>query len=165
MTPSTPSTESLPVRILGGQAASERAAKALAAYFAELADRFEGGFDPALIDVEDPANVTPPRGDFLLFTELGSGSVLGCGGVKVREGGVVEIRRMWLVPGARGRGLGRFLLRELENRARALGGRRVVLSAHESLVEALALYRSAGYEPTEPFEENPYVDVFLAKDL
>lgn len=72
---------------------------------------------------------------------------------------------MWLVPDARGRGLGRFLLRALENRARALGGTRLVLSANEALVEALALYRSAGYTPTEPFEDNPYVQVFLGKDL
>ncbi|MHB1063069.1 MAG: GNAT family N-acetyltransferase [Georgenia sp.] len=165
MTQSSPHTELPPVRILGGQAASERAARALGAYFAELADRFEGGFDPALTGGADPAEVTPPHGDFILLTELGSGAVLGCGGVKVREPGEVEIRRMWLAPDARGRGLGRFLLRTLENRARALGGRRVVLSANESLVEALALYRSAGYEPTKPFGDNPYAQVFLVKTL
>lgn len=157
--------ETPPVRVLGGQAASERAAKALGAYFAELAERFAGGFDPTLTDVADPDDVTPPRGDFLLLIELGSGAVLGCGGVRVRGPGEVELRRMWLAPGARGQGLGRFLLRELENRARALGADRVVLSANESLVEALAMYRSAGYEPTEPFEDNPYVQVFLAKEL
>ena len=109
--------------------------------------------------------VTPPRGDFLLMTELATGRVLGCGGVRLLDSGDVELRRMWLVPDARGRGLGRFLLRALENRARALGGRRVVLSVNESLTEAIALYESAGYTPTAPFEDNPYVQVFLGKDL
>ncbi|MPV36867.1 GNAT family N-acetyltransferase [Georgenia subflava] len=154
-----------PVRILEGQAASDRAVRALEAYFAELDERFAGGFDPALVKVADPDEVTPPRGDFILMTELATGRVLGCGGVRVLDSGDVELRRMWLVPDARGRGLGRFLLRALENRARALGGRRVVLSVNETLTEAIALYESAGYTTTDAFEENPYVQVFLGKDL
>ncbi|UNX54543.1 GNAT family N-acetyltransferase [Georgenia sp. TF02-10] len=158
-------TTAPPVRIIEGQAASERATKALAQYFAELDERFAGGFDPALVEAADPEDVTPPHGDFLLLTELGTGKLLGCGGVRKLPSGDIELRRMWLVPDARGRGLGRFLLRALENRARALGGTRLVLSANEALVEALALYRSAGYTPTEPFEDNPYVQVFLGKDL
>ena len=165
MTSPKPATSTPPVRILEGQAASERAARALEAYFDELDERIAGGFDPTLLEQVDPDDVTPPRGDFLLLTELTTGKVLGCGGVRTLPGGDVELRRMWLVPDARGKGLGRFLLRALENRARALGGRRVVLSINESLSEAIALYESAGYTPTEPFEENRYVTVFLGKDL
>ncbi len=153
------------MRILEGQAASDRAARALERYFAELDERIAGGFDPTLVEQVDPDDVTPPHGDFLLLTELTTGTVLGCGGVRVLPSGDVELRRMWLAPDARGKGLGRFLLRALENRARALGGRRVVLSVNESLHEAIALYESAGYRPTEPFEDNPYVSVFLGKDL
>lgn len=164
-TPERTAAPATPVRILEGQAASDRAARALAQYFAELDERFAGGFDPALTEQVDPADVTPPKGDFLLLTELGSGRVLGCGGVRLLPGGEVELRRMWLVPDARGQGLGRFLLRTLENRARALGGRRVVLSVNEALTEAVSLYESAGYRPSEPFEDNPYVQVFLGKDL
>ncbi|WP_052436903.1 GNAT family N-acetyltransferase [Georgenia sp. SUBG003] len=154
-----------PVRLIEGQAASDRAARALAAYFAELDERLEGGFRQDLLEQVPPQEVTPPRGDFLLVTELGTGKVLGCGGVRVLEEGTVELRRMWLVPDVRGQGLGRFLLRALENRARALGGRRVVLSLNRALTEALALYESAGYTPVEAFEENPYVDLFLGKEL
>jgi GNAT superfamily N-acetyltransferase len=154
-----------PVRLLEGQAASERAARALAAYFAELDERLEGGVERDLLQVLPPEEVTPPRGDFILVTELGTGKVLGCGGVRVLGEGTVELRRMWLVPDVRGQGLGRFLLRALENRARALGGRRVVLSLNRALTEALALYESAGYSPVEAFEENPYVDLFLGKEL
>ncbi|WP_448073574.1 GNAT family N-acetyltransferase [Georgenia yuyongxinii] len=165
MTSSQQTTSTPPVRILEGQAASDRAARALASYFAELDRRLEGGFDPKLTEQVDPADVTPPKGDFLLLTELASGTVLGCGGVRVLPSGDVELRRMWLAADARGKGLGRFLLRALENRARALGGRRVVLSVNESLTEAISLYESAGYTPTEAFEDNPYVTVFLGKTL
>lgn len=154
-----------PVRILEGQAASDRAGRAVARYVAELDERFAGGFDPALVETVAPRDVTPPRGDFLLLTELGTGEVLGFGGVRVLEGGEVELWRMWLDPSARGRGLGRFLLRALENRARALGGDRVVLNVNSALTEATALYSSAGYTPAEPFAPNPYADVVLGKDL
>src|SRR5690606_29497576 len=148
-----------PVRILEGQAASERAAKALGRYYDELAERLEGGFRPELLDSVPGADVTPPRGDFILVTELGTAAVLGCGGVRLRadSGDTAELQRIWLVPDLRGQGLGRFLLRALENRARALGARRVVLSLNSSLNEAMTLCTSAGYQPVEPFEENPYV--------
>ncbi|QDC26061.1 GNAT family N-acetyltransferase [Georgenia yuyongxinii] len=165
MTSPQQTTSTPPVRIIEGQAASDRAARALSSYFAELDRRLEGGFDPKLTEQVDPDDVTPPRGDFLLLTELASGTVLGCGGVRVLPNGDVELRRMWLATDARGKGLGRFLLRALENRARALGGRRVVLSINESLTEAISLYASAGYTATQPFEDNPYVTVFLGKDL
>ncbi|MFH5821805.1 GNAT family N-acetyltransferase [Georgenia sp. AZ-5] len=165
MTSPQQATSTPPVRILEGQAASERATRALNAYFAELDERLPGGFDPALTEQVDPDDVTPPRGDFLLLTELATGRVLGCGGVRRLESGDIELRRMWLAPDARGKGLGRFLLRALENRARSLGGRRAVLSVSEELTEAIALYKAAGYTPTDPFEENPYVQTFLGKDL
>lgn len=151
------------VRILEGMAASDRAAKALRAYFAELGERF--GYDPELTEQVSPEEVTPPRGDFVLVTEIGTGEVIGCGGVRVIADGVVELRRMWLRPTARGQGLGRFLLEHLENRARSLGGRRVLAGVHESLEEAIALYRSAGYEPTEEALPDRFVTLVLAKDL
>ncbi|GAA4418873.1 hypothetical protein GCM10023169_08960 [Georgenia halophila] len=161
-----------PVRLIEGQSASDRAARALAEYYAELDELLEGGFEPNLLDPVPHDDVTPPRGDFLLVTELGTGKVLGCGGVRIRtdaEGtaaeGTAELQRMWLVPDVRGQGLGRFLLRSLENRARSLGARRVVLSLNRSLQEAMALYEAAGYRPVEPYEESPYVDVFLGKEL
>lgn len=169
-----PTQGQVPVRILAGQGASERAERALREYFAELDDRLGEslgeslGPDPfVLIDVDE---VTPPRGDFLLLSELGTGTVLGFGGVHlygapVGQPQVAELQRMWLVPDARGRGLGRFLLRALENRARALGAHQMRLSLHHSLTEALALYESAHYAPVDRFDEAPHLDVFLGKEL
>jgi GNAT superfamily N-acetyltransferase len=158
-----------PVRILEGQGASERAARALRDYYAELGERLGTSFGPDPLERLDPDDVTPPRGDFLLVSELGTAAVLGFGGVHISGRGgerpVAELQRMWLVPDARGRGLGRFLLRALENRARALGARRMRLSLHHTLTEAMALYESAGYEPVEEFATKPLVDVYLGKDL
>ncbi len=166
----SPAQAPVPVRILEGQGASERAARALLDYYQELGQRLGEHFGPDPLQNVSREEVTPPRGDFLLVSELGTAVVLGFGGVHLPdenspEQPVAELQRMWLVPDARGRGLGRFLLRALENRARALGARRIRLSLHHSLTEALALYDSAGYQPVDPFESKSHVDVFLAKDL
>lgn len=166
----SPAQAPFPVRILEGQGASERAARALLDYYQELGERLGETFGPDPLERISPEEVTPPRGDFLLVSELGTAAVLGFGGVHLpQEPGtrdpVAELQRMWLVPDARGRGLGRFLLRALENRARALGARHMRLSLHSSLTEALRLYESAGYQPVEPFETKAGVDAYLAKDL
>lgn len=167
---SSPVTPSRPVRILEGQGASRRAQEMITTYFRELESRLQAGFSPEYLAAAAPVDLTPPRGDFLLLSEIGSSAVLGFGGVRLRhtadgELDFAHLQRMWLVPDARGRGLGRFLLRSLENRARALGARRVKLALHHTLTEALALYTAADYLPIEPFDDNPYVDIFLGKDL
>lgn len=154
-----------PVRILAGQAGSEAAARAMQQYLSELSERLGTEADPSLTHADDPADVTPPRGDFMLLSEVGTAAAVGFGAVYVLEPGVVEIKRMWLKPDVRGRGLGRFLLKELENRARSLGAQRVLLAVNESLVEACGLYVSSGYEPVERFEENPYATHFFGKQL
>ncbi|MGC0144183.1 GNAT family N-acetyltransferase [Pseudactinotalea sp. Z1732] len=154
-----------PVRILGGQAGSVAAARAMQHYRSELSERLGTDEDPDLTHADDPADVTPPRGDFVLVREVGTATVVGFGAVYVLEPGVVEIKRMWLKPDVRGRGLGTFLLKELENRARALGARRVLLAVNESLVEACGLYTSAGYQPVDRFEDNPHATHFFGKQL
>src|SRR5690625_6696963 len=105
-----------PVLSLEEQAGSEAAAAAMRAYLAELSDRLDA--DPTLTHAADPADVTPPRGDFVLVREVASSDVVGFGAVHVLVPGVVEIKRMLLRPDVRGRGLGKFLLKSLENRAR-----------------------------------------------
>ncbi len=155
-----------PVRILEGQAGNAAAAKAMRAYLDELADRFHTDVtDPDLTALADPDEVTPPRGDFMLMREVGNANVIGFGAVHVLRPGVVEIKRMWLRPDARGRGLGKFLLKSLENRARALGAEQVLMGVNESLVEACGLYRASGYEPVDRFVDNPHVTHFFGKRL
>lgn len=154
-----------PVRILCGQAGSEEATRTMRAYLSELAERLETPVDPMLAEPIEPAEVTPPRGDFMLVREVATADTVGFGAVRVVSPGTVEITRMWLKPDLRGRGLGKFLLKELENRARALGGKEVLLAVNDSLAEAFGLYRSAGYRSVERFVDTPYATHFFGKRL
>lgn len=160
-----PTKPGTPVRVQEGQAASERAAEVLARYFSELDSRLPGGFNPALTEVTSPEDVTPPKGDFLLMTALNSDEVIACGAVRLVDADTAELRRLWVAPDARGRGFGRTLLRNLENRARGLGARRVVCSLNPEMVEGLELFTRRGYTPTEPFWKQTTASIFLGKDL
>jgi GNAT superfamily N-acetyltransferase len=68
-----------------------------------------------------------------------------CGGIARFDATRGEVKRMYVVPEARGLGLGRRLLEELEAQARALGYASVVLETGDRQPAALALYRRAGY--------------------
>jgi GNAT superfamily N-acetyltransferase len=87
----------------------------------------------------------PPDGVFLVLRDDGSRAV-GCGGVARFDETRGELKRMFVVPEARGRGLGRRVLVELEAQARGLGYVGVVLETGDLQPEALGLYRSSGYE-------------------
>jgi len=78
---------------------------------------------------------------------------------------VTDIKRMWIAESARGLGLGRRLLAHLEGLARERGSREVRLETGDVLTEAIALYRSAGYEEVEPFNDEPFADRWFAKPL
>ena len=78
-------------------------------YFAELGQRFEAGFDPALSISADAHELTPPAG-LLLVARLRQEPV-GCAALKLHASAPAEIKRMWVAPRARGLGLGRRLLR------------------------------------------------------
>jgi GNAT superfamily N-acetyltransferase len=91
---------------------------------------------------------------------------IGCGGLRALAPGVGEIKRMFVTRRARGRGLGRLLLRELERRAVRAGRSRVRLLTTEVLGEACALYAAEGYEPIERIErEGQPVEIWLQKEL
>ncbi|MEU7812951.1 helix-turn-helix domain-containing GNAT family N-acetyltransferase [Pseudonocardia sp. NPDC049154] len=134
----------------------------LRAYAEELAGRFEGGFDPSVGPAAGAAEFTPPAGEFLVATL--DGEPVGCVGAKFGAD-AAEIKRMWVAPAARGLGLARRLLAEIEERARVHGLRATRLDTNATLVEAIALYRSAGYREVPPFNDNPYAHHWFAKDL
>ena len=133
----------------------------LAAFFQELARRFDGGFDPARSISASPAELTPPAGYFFV-ARLG-GRPVGCGALKIREDGIGEIKRMWVAGDARGRGIGRRLLTTLEDQARALGLRILRLETNGTLAEAQALYRRRGYREVAPFSAEPYAHHWFEK--
>lgn len=112
--------------------------------------------------------LVPPEGVFVLA--LGAGdTVLGCAGLRFRGPDVptdaAEIKRMWTAPEARGLGVGKTLLTDLLGRAREAGRGRVVLDTRADLVEARTLYERTGFVEVEPYNANPYAQVWYALDL
>jgi DNA-binding MarR family transcriptional regulator/GNAT superfamily N-acetyltransferase len=143
--------------------AHEDARQCLRAYFAELDGRSESGFDAAAGISADPHELRPPAG-VLLLAYLHSEPV-GCGAVKHHPGAPSEIKRMWVAESARGLGIGRRLLAELEARASEDGARIVRLETNRTLTEALALYRSSGYREVAPFNDEPFAHHWFEKEL
>lgn len=135
----------------------------LNAYFEELGRRFEAGFDPARSISADHAELTLPAG-LLLVATLRSEPV-GCGALKLHGSDPAEIKRMWVSPDARGLGLGRRLLAELERTAAAHGATAVRLETNHNLKEAIALYRSADFEEVPAFNTEPYAHHWFEKSL
>jgi DNA-binding MarR family transcriptional regulator/GNAT superfamily N-acetyltransferase len=140
-----------------------RARHCLRAYFAELATRFDNGFDPARSIPAAEADLTPPAG--LLLVAALHGAPVGCGALKYHGAGPAEVKRMWVSPDVRGLGLGRRLLAELEARAEAHGVRVLRLETNHALTEAIALYRSAGYREVAAFNTEPYAHHWFEKTL
>ncbi|MDP9255008.1 MAG: bifunctional helix-turn-helix transcriptional regulator/GNAT family N-acetyltransferase [Actinomycetota bacterium] len=132
-------------------------------YFAELARRFEGGFDPALSIPAATEDLTPPAG--LLLVARRRERPVGCGALKLHGRGPAELKRMWVASETRGAGLGRRLLGCLEQCARDAGAAAVRLETNGALVEAIALYRQSGYEEVEAFNREPYAHHWFAKTL
>ena len=152
------------LQIERGEIASDVVRDLIAKLNAELRRQYpEEGANHFRLDVDE---VAPGRGCFLVAYEE-DGSVAGCGAVRLLAGGDAEVKRMFVVPEARGKGYGRAILRALENEARSLGATRVVLETGERQVEALGLYESAGFRRIARFGE--YADsplsVCMAKQL
>jgi GNAT superfamily N-acetyltransferase len=135
----------------------------LAQYVAELNRRSERGFDPSVGATALPHEVRPPAGEFLVAYL--DGEPIGCGAVKHHADAPAEIKRMWIAPTARGLGLGRRLLRELEAVALAGGARIAHIETSATLTEALALYRSSGWIEVPAFNDEPFADHWLEKAL
>jgi DNA-binding MarR family transcriptional regulator/GNAT superfamily N-acetyltransferase len=135
----------------------------LAQYFAELNERFDVGFDPGRSLYADTRVFAQPSGAFVIARMRGR--AVGCGGVKFKGEQPAEFKRMWIAKEARGLGLGRRLLVELENRARAAGAPAVRLETNRALTEAIAMYRKAGYVEIEPFNDEFYAHYWFEKKL
>lgn len=144
-------------------AGSPEARACLEAYFAELAERFPGGFDAGRSLHPGTEGFAPPTGAFVLARL--HGAAIGCGGLLFQDDGSAYLKRMWVSPTARGLGVGRRLLTELETIARAAGAHSAVLETNDTLAEAIAMYGSAGYAEVAPFNAERYADRWFAKRL
>jgi DNA-binding MarR family transcriptional regulator/GNAT superfamily N-acetyltransferase len=143
--------------------ASAAARFCIESYFAELDTRFETGFDPSQSISADVEELTEPAG-LLLVARL-RGEPIGCGALKLHGREPAEIKRMWVAGTARGLGVGRRILHELEQRARERRVGIVRLETNGTLREAASLYRSSGYVEVEAFNDEPYAHHWFEKRL
>ena len=152
-----------PIEIAAEPADSADALRCVEAYYRELGQRFEHGFDPGSGGYASAAAKGAAKGCFLV-ARRGSQAV-GCGELKALDAETGEIKRMWVAPEARGAGLARRLLAALEAQAQGFGLRRVRLDTNRALQEAQALYRKAGYREIGRYNDNLYADFFFEKEL
>ena len=139
------------------------ARRCIAAYFAELARRFDGGFDPARSLPAGDEDLVPPAG-VLLLARL-HGEPVGCAALKLHGEAPAEVKRMWVADSVRGLGVGRRLLVAVEDFARAAGVRTLRLETNRALAEAIALYRSSGYREVPAFNDEAFADHWFEKRL
>lgn len=132
-------------------------------YFEELAARFENGFDPHAGKTLSDAEMTPPNGFFLLARR--DGQPIGCAALVRLDAETAEIKRMWTAPSARGQGVARQMLGELDEIARKAGYRKLRLDTNRALTEAHALYRRQGFAEIARYNDNPYAHYWFEKNL
>ncbi len=144
-------------------AASSPVPELIAAMVAEMKPLY-GPIDVARAPSATPADFSPPGGVFVVGWDEHGRPVCG-GGVKRLAPDVGEIKRMYVVPELRGRGLGRALLEALEDAARSFGYTRVRLDTGPKQPEAEAMYRRAGYREIGNYNDNPFASFFGEKAL
>lgn len=135
----------------------------LGEYRAELASRFDGGFDPSKGNNLTVEEMTPPAG-YLLLARL-DGQPVGCGALKRLSASEGEVKRVWTAPDARGLGVAGRLMDGLEQLARDVGFDTVKLDTNRTLVEAQAMYRKRGYREIARYNDNPYAHHWFEKAL
>ena len=145
-------------RTAGTDPAARELLDAMVREMAELYDERLGVLSPAA-----PENLSPPQGGFVMLSEHGR-AVAG-GGVRRLDDGVCEIKRMYVVPDARGRGAGRALLAALESLARDLGYAVARLDTGAKQPGARRMYERAGYVSVPDYNGNPYAAFWGEKRL
>jgi len=133
------------------------------AYFAELAQRFEGGYDPAAAIQVGDADMMPPHGVMLLATL--HDEPVGCAVIRYHDGEPAHVKRMWVAPAVRGLGLSRRILAEVERQALSHGVDTLRLETNRALTEAIGLYRDSGFREVERFNDEIYGHHFFEKRL
>jgi GNAT superfamily N-acetyltransferase len=143
----------------------EPAASLVGAMREEMMELYEGlDLDEPRMPRAGPVELGPPDGIFLVGFDSTERPVCG-GGIKRLSDEACEIKRMYVVPEARGRGVGRELLAGLEEAARELGYRVARLDTGPRQPKAERMYRLAGYRPIDNFNANPVASYFGEKHL
>jgi len=132
-------------------------------YYAELASRFESGFDWTLGANFDAAEMQPPKGWFVVAWL--DGEPVGCGALKRLAPDALEIKRVWTAPAARGLGVASRIVERLEQLGREAGFSVFRLDTNRALAEAHALYCKLGYAEIARYNDNPYADHWFEKRI
>ncbi|MDX6719117.1 MAG: hypothetical protein QOJ63_1371 [Solirubrobacteraceae bacterium] len=130
----------------------------------EIAALYDGlSLDGSDMPKAGPQELGPPGGAFVVGFE--DGVAVCCGGLKRLPDGACEVKKMFVVEAARGRGVARALLVELERLARELGYAVARLDTGPRQTRAQRMYERAGYLPVENFNANPVASFFGEKRL
>jgi GNAT superfamily N-acetyltransferase len=139
------------------------AARRLLEAFRREVMEFYPEWSPAVGPTAEPQEFEPPAGAFLIVYH--DGDAVGCGGFKRLDAETAEIKRMFVSPGARGLGVGRRILEQLEEGARGTGYALIRLDTGDRLPAAIDLYRSAGYHEIPDYNGNPSASHWFEKSL
>jgi GNAT superfamily N-acetyltransferase len=143
----------------------EPAASLVEAMRAEMARIYDGlNIDNSSMPKAGAEELGPPEGMFMVGFEE-DGRAVCCGGIKRLPDGTCEIKRMYVVPEARDRGVARALLGALEDTARELGYTVARLDTGPRQPKAERMYRKAGYRAIHNFNGNPVASFFGEKSL
>lgn len=147
-----------------GPADHEGVTRELAEYFAFLGEDVDAsGLDH---DVADWQGEYDGAAGVMLIVVNPAGEVVGTAGVRRLAPGVAELKRMWLRPACRGRGLADRLMARVLEEARALGGAALRLDSERSRLEAaVRLYRRYGFREIADYNGNPRADVWMELPL
>jgi GNAT superfamily N-acetyltransferase len=119
-------------------------------------------FDEELASL--PGDYGRPRGR--LWLAMMGAEAAGCAGIRPFGQGDCEMKRLYVRPGQRGKGVGKRLAATAIEVAKQIGYRRMYLDTLASMTDATRLYRSLGFQETEPYTYNPYPNVlYFALDL
>ena len=109
------------------------------------------GFDEELAGL--PGEYSPPTGRLFLATL--DGNLAGCTALRRIDGNICEMKRLYLRPEFRGKGIGRQMTVEIIRAAQEMGYTLIRLDTVPAMKEAISLYRSMGFVEIEPYRENP----------
>jgi len=143
--------------------AGEPPATDLVAAMIDEMSQYYGRIDVPGAPTATPADFSPPGGAFVVAVE--DGRAIAGGGIKRLDDEACELKRMYVVPEERGRGLGRVLLEALEDEARRLGYAVARLDTGPEQPGVQRMFEAAGYRPIGNFNANPFASFWGEKAL
>ena len=143
--------------------ADEPPATDLVAAMVDEVSELYGRIDVPGAPTATPTDFSPPGGGFVVLVD--EGRAVAGGVIKRLDDDACEIKRMYVLPEARGRGLGRALLIALEDEARRLGYAIARLDTGPQQPGAQRMYEDAGYRPIGNFNANPFASFWGEKAL